>query len=353
MSYRVHLLILPNAFTTKDFYLDGFSQLTIRMAKLLKSMGVYVMLYGGDRNEAPCDEFIQCISTEEHQSIGKDWPYQNAMMTAENPLWKIFNPRAIEEIGKRKKAKDFIFTLGGVSQKSIMDAHMDLMDVEYSIGYPGNYCRYRVFESYAWKHICYGGQSIGSERFYDTVIPCFYEEEAFPYYPKGDGYAVYVGRLIPKKGISIACDAAKAAGIPLKVLGHGDEKLVTYGEFLGQIDNAARNELIAHADVMFCPTVYLEPFNQVAVEAQMCGVPVIATDQGGFTETIEDGISGRRCHTLREFRNAVAECRDMDRGFIRIRASAQYGMETARTHYQRYMDRLSTIWEPGGWSNLG
>ncbi len=343
MASRIHLLNLPNSMTTEAFCLDGFSQLTMRMVKLLKGMGHYVMLYAGDQNEAPCDELITTITTEEHQSPGKGWPYQNAQMTPENPLWKIANPRMIEEIGKRKQSGDLIFSLGGVSQKSVYDAHPDLMDVEYSIGYPGNCCRYRIFESHAWKHICYGGQSIGSVRFYDTVIPCFYEQETFPFYEKADPYLVYVGRLIPKKGIKIACLAAKAAGLPLKVIGHGDEKLVTYGEYLGAMTNAARNEIVAHATAMFCPTIYLEPFNQVAVEAQMSGVPVISTDQGGFTETVIDGVTGRRCHLLGEFSRAVAEVANYDRTLIRHRAITEYGMDMAAVRYGAYLNRLATL----------
>lgn len=340
---RIHLLSLPNAMTTEAFCLDGFSQLTMRMAKLLKNIGHHVMLYGGDQNEAPCDEHIVTLTTEEHQSVGKDWPYQNAVMTSDNPLWKIAIPRTIEEIGKRKQPRDMIFTVGGVSQKAIYDAHPELMDVEYSIGYPGNCCRYRVWESHAWKHICYGAQSIGSVRFYDAVIPCFYEEEKFPFYAKPESYFTYVGRLIPKKGIKIACEAAKAAGVPLKVIGHGDKNLVTYGEYLGPLSNTERNEVVAKASGMFCPTIYLEPFNQVAVEAQMSGVPVIATDQGGFTETIMDEITGRRCHLFREFVQAVADVQRYDRAHIRTCARIVYGMAAAEKSYSNYIARLETL----------
>jgi glycosyltransferase involved in cell wall biosynthesis len=340
-------LALPNAMTTEAFCLDGFSQLTMRMAKLLKGMGHYVMLYGGDQNEAPCDEHISTISTEEHANIngGQPWPYQNAIMQGDNPLWKLAQPRVIDAIGQRKQAHDMIFTLGGVSQKPIYDAHPELMDVEYSIGYPGNCCRYRVFESHAWKHICYAAQSIGSVRFYDAVIPCFYEAETFPFYGVPDPYFVYVGRLIPKKGIKIACEAAKVAGVPLKVIGHGDKNLVTYGEFLGPLSTKERNEVVAHASGVFCPTIYLEPFNQVAAEAQMSGVPVICTDQGGFTETVQQGVSGYRCNLFREFVRATERCAhgELDRGQIRNRAVRLYGMDAAQRSYTEYIDRLSTL----------
>ena len=38
---------------------------------------------------------------------------------------------------------------------------------------------------------------------------------------------------------------------------------------------------------VLCLTSYLEPFGCVAVEAQLCGTPVISTDFGGMVETVE------------------------------------------------------------------
>ena len=350
---RIHLLALPNASTTKAFSLDGFSQMTIRIADLLKRLGHYVMLYGGEQNEAPCDEHIICISDAERLAYIPPTMYQNALMTHENPLWKLVNPRLIVEIGKRKQPRDLIFTIGGNSQKQVTDAHQDLMDVEYSIGYEGNYARYRVYESSAWQHHCYGMQSIKSVRFYDAVIPGFLDETKEKFVAKPQPYVAYVGRLVPRKGIKIACEAAKLAGVPLKIVGHGLTELVTYGEYLGALDNAGRDEVLMNASAVYCPTCYIEPFNYVGIEAQMHGTPVISTDQGGFVETVEHGVSGLRCSTLGEFVKATKAAVDggFDRQEIRDRAVRLYGMETAKENYSAYLSRLDTIWDKG-WNTL-
>lgn len=351
--YRFHLLALPHTQTTKAYYLDGFVATTIKMARLLKDQGHTVFLYGSEENEAPCDEFIPCISKEIQNAIHAGRPYQYSKQEPQNPLWQIFNDRAVKEIQKRKQPRDFILTIGGASQQPIQAAHQDLMFVEYSIGYLGNFSDYRVFESRAWQHHCYGQQQIAEARFFDTVIPLFYYVDEVPFNPgPTEDYFVYCGRYVDRKGVSIACQAAKLAGVPLKHIGHGDVSLLTYGENLGGIPDDEKFRVMSQAKAVFVPTTYIEPFNQVAVEAQLTGTPVISTDQGGMTETVEHGKTGFRCTYLGEFVDAIGKVGTLDRQYIRDRAVQLYGVETVGAQYQRYWDRLMLLHTPEGWNSL-
>jgi D-inositol-3-phosphate glycosyltransferase len=47
----------------------------------------------------------------------------------------------------------------------------------------------------------------------------------------------------------------------------------------------------AAADVVAVPS-HNESFGLVALEAQACGTPVVATDVGGLRTTVRDGVSG-------------------------------------------------------------
>lgn len=359
-KYRIHLLALPNVQTTRAYSLDGFCTATINFAKLLKELGHEVILYASEENEAPCDELVTVITKEEQETLLstttnakgelEPTPYQYAYIEKWSPLWQLANARIVKEIFKRKHPRDFICSIGGDSQSPVAQAHPDLPFVEYSIGYNGSFSNYRVFESEAWKHTCYGAQQIGDGRFFDEVIPCFYDEKQFPFRTRleKEHFALYVGRLIPRKGLEIACLAAKHAKIPLKVIGHGDRNLVTHGaEYLGALSFEERNEWLSRASVVFTPTIYIEPFNQVAIEAQLCGTPVIATPWGGFTETIEEGCTGFRCHYLGEFVEAVAKCRKLGPTYIRARAVRKYSIHHVKHQYQRYFDRLALLWEDG------
>ncbi len=349
---RVHLLALPNVQTTAAYDLDGFCTVTIRFAKLLKGLGHHVTLYASEENDAPCDELVTCITKAEQEQWGGSAPYQHAAIAPTNPLWRLASPRMIAAIQQRKQPKDIICTIGGGSQADVTQAHPELLAVEYCIGYEGCYSPYRVFQSQAWRHMCYGreGVKLGG-RFFDEVIPAFYETEKFPFVEKPEDYIVYVGRIIPYKGVQIACQAAKLAGVPLKFVGHGDPSqipsLITHGDYLGALPEAQRNSVIAQANALICPTIYVEPMGMIAVEAQMAGVPVISTDYGGFTESVEHGFSGYRCNLLGEFISAIKKIETLDRAQIRNRAHALYSMETGAALYANYFRRLMTMYDRG------
>jgi glycosyltransferase involved in cell wall biosynthesis len=346
-KFRFHLLALPNVQTTTAYSLDGFCIATIRFARLLKMLGHEVILYASEENEAPCDELVTVITKEEQQTLLKGSPYQYAAFNEIMPLWQLGNERAIREIEKRKQPRDFIVSIGGTSQKPIADAHPDLMFVEYSIGYISSFAKYRVYESHVWRHCAHGYQDDQQGRFFDEVIPYFFDPTLFPMREK-EPFALYVGRLTEKKGINIACKAANLAGIPLKVIGHGDPSLVTDGaEYLGALPDEERNEWLARASVFICPTLYLEPFGSMCVEAQLAGTPVVATPFGAFTETIEQGKTGFRCAYMGEFVRALHDAQQLDSAYIRERAQRLYSIEAAAPQYQRYFERLILLWGDG------
>lgn len=336
--------------------------MTIKFAKLLIELGHHVTLYGSEENEAPCDELVTAIKKEEQEMLLsttrnpngeiEPTPYQYAYIEEWSPLFQLANARIIKEIGKRKEPRDFICSIGGWSQHSVADAHPDLQFVEYSVGYSGSFSPFRVFESYAWMHHTYGAHKIPDGRFFDTVIPCFYEPDDFPFQvdksANPNPFVLYVGRLIPRKGLEIACRAAHDAGIPLKVIGHGDRSLITHGaEYLGALSESERNSWMSLASAILCPTVYVEPFNQVAIEAQLCGTPVISTDFGGFTETVVHEETGFRCSYLGEFVDAIKKAPGLPRAEIRNRAVKKYSLHSVKRDYQRYFDRLSLLWKKG------
>ncbi len=120
-----------------------------------------------------------------------------------------------------------------------------------------------------------------------------------------DLLVVSVGRLVGWKGIRIIIEAL--AGIPehvcYVVVGTGAEEtalrsqaaslgLTNRVHFAGQIDHADLPQLLAQCDLFVQPSIGEEAFGISVVEAMACGLPVLASNNGGLPEIIIEGETG-------------------------------------------------------------
>lgn len=336
---------MPQSFTTRDFSVCGFSQKTIRFCWMMKTLGHKVFLYSGPHNQAICDEHI-VISTEEDQKLitgGNHYVYPS--WVAGHPVWVKTNQTAVDEINKRKEKGDFVCILGGNCQKQIADSLPDLKVVEYGIGYEGFFSKWKVWESHVWRSYCIGRWANAKPiDQHDTVINAFYDDSEYKRNIPKKPYALFLGRITAQKGIEDACEAAEKAGMPLKVAGFGNSKLVSRGaEYLGEVTLDKKLELLGEASVLICPTRSFEPFGNVACEAQLSGTPVVSTNWGGFVESVEDGVTGFRCNTVDEMAAALHHSQSLSRATIVSRAIKLFSMRSKMFDYNRYFNALSKV----------
>jgi hypothetical protein len=217
-----------------------------------------------------------------------------------------------------------------------------------------------AFESYAWMHHVYGLQRIINGRAFDQVIPNFFDASQFSVARKPSAdYLLYIGRIIQRKGPHIAAEIAKRAGLPLlvagpgalevsegRILGTDNVEILGDVHHIGPVGFARRNELMQNAAAVIVPTVYIEPFGGVAVEAMLAGAPVVASDWGSFTEIVTPNV-GRRFRTLAQGAQAVKEVGNLDRKKIRKHALDHYSLEAVGPMFMRYFDQLDSLWRRG------
>lgn len=114
-------------------------------------------------------------------------------------------------------------------------------------------------------------------------------------------YYLAIGRVLHYKRFDLVVEAFKQLGLPLKIVGSGPELKNIESriknnesrniELLPFVENDDElRKLYAGAKALIFPQV--EDFGLVAAEAQACGTPVIAYNDGGAMEIIENGKTG-------------------------------------------------------------
>jgi glycosyltransferase involved in cell wall biosynthesis len=347
---RFHVCALPHTNTTKEFISCAYTAKVINFCRMMVDRGHEVYLYGGVENEAPCEEHVVCVSEEERSAHVGAAHFTSASFDGHLPFWRKANAQMAEAIRERAHTQDFVCVIGGVAQKQIADLLPTLITVEFGVGYGGTFSKYRVFESYAWMHTVYGAETRGNPHaadgnWWDTVIPGYLDPDQFPFSAEKDDYYLFIGRLIERKGAHIASEVCRHLNKRLVVAGQGTPPLGS--DYVGVVGPEERGILMSRAKAVFVPTIYVEPFANVHVEAQACGTPVITTDWGVFTETVENGVNGFRCRTFKEFVSAAQAVSGLDALTIRDRAIARYSLNAVGAMYENYFNRLGTLWGDG------
>ena len=116
------------------------------------------------------------------------------------------------------------------------------------------------------------------------------------------GYALYVGRLSPEKGVETLLAAWERVGrrMPLKVVGGGPMKpraseaarRLPGVELLGHRPPAEVRALMGEAAFLVFPSECYENLPTAIIESFASGTPVVASDRGAMGELVEDGRTG-------------------------------------------------------------
>lgn len=178
---------------------------------------------------------------------------------------------------------------------------------------------------------------------------------------------LFVGRVIERKGVDVAIEAIRilrqqfGVRAVLWVAGPGPHPESRYGRilrrlakgspvrFLGRVRRTHLPDLYRAADVFVCPSQQPEALGLVNLEAQACGLPVVASSDWGIRESVADGRSGTLVTSYRNpsaFAKALAPLtrdRDMRRtyGSAGIRRMRElWNWERSADEYMRMYSRI-------------
>lgn len=169
-----------------------------------------------------------------------------------------------------------------------------------------------------------------------------------PHRSRPGAYLAVVGRICQEKGVAEAIALAERTGMPLKLAAkvHDRAEVEMFAsvvqpaidrgvvEFLGELDPAERDPLLAGARATLMLGAWPEPFGLVAIESLATGTPVIGRRAGALPELIEHGVDGYLIDDLIEAEVAVRLAAGLDRTQIRQRALDRFSTERMVRDYE-------------------
>lgn len=168
------------------------------------------------------------------------------------------------------------------------------------------------------------------------------------------GFALMLARIAPEKGIHVALDAARRAGVPLVVAGELDpypEHRVYYEtqvlprldqsrRWVGPVTFAVKRRLLAEARCLIVCSEVDETSSLAAREALASGTPVVATARGALLDTIDDGRTGFLVADPTDLAAAIGRAPSIDSEICRRAAKARFDARQMSRAYLRLYEKL-------------
>ncbi|MEA5569965.1 glycosyltransferase family 4 protein [Calothrix sp. UHCC 0171] len=185
---------------------------------------------------------------------------------------------------------------------------------------------------------------------YNGINPDSYQFFAQPQDPP---YLAFLGRFSPEKGPHHAIAIAKKTGWRLKMAGKIDlvdaeffEREIAPQidgkqiEYLGEIKNAEKSELLGKASVALFPITWHEPFGLVMIEAMAAGTPVIAIGMGSVPEVIAHGETGFVCQNYEEMAAMIPQALELNRHQCRQHVEDNFSVAQMVNGYEQVYQQI-------------
>lgn len=171
---------------------------------------------------------------------------------------------------------------------------------------------------------------------------------------------LFLARISSIKGPHIAIDVATKCKMPLDVV--GDDTLTQEPQYRLQVYERCKYNIVYHGGkpreqcVEFfntrCCLLHMnlhfrEPFGLAPVEAQACGMPVIAFDNGAMREVVKHGETGYVIKSQREVEDLVKNKAWLDIDADKCRQwASQFSVQNMAKRYELLIQEAI---ETGGW----
>jgi 2-polyprenyl-3-methyl-5-hydroxy-6-metoxy-1,4-benzoquinol methylase len=348
---RLHLIGIFHTQHTKAYSHCAFTGKALRFPKMMQGQGYEVIEYSNAGSESSANERVTMLDAIDFNVLfnRSDTDFHGNDATIGSDAHKLFEQRLIPALRERLQPQDIICHPFGHAHQQLMVEFPNHQHVETGIGYPTLMPNsFRIFESYAWMHYHQGKEGRNGKN-YEWVVPNYYDLDDWePSYEPGQ-YLAFLGRITPLKGIDTIKAIADHSPWPIVLHGQGDPSPWNHPniEYRGPISGTARSEFLRNARALLAPSVFTEPFCGMAVEAMLCGTPVVSVNYGAMTETVVEGIMGYKCHTLQDWIDGINNAGSLDRRTIASIARNQWSLEACGRRYDKIFCQLNDLYRRG------
>jgi glycosyltransferase involved in cell wall biosynthesis len=174
----------------------------------------------------------------------------------------------------------------------------------------------------------------------------------YPFGNEPEDYLLFVGRISMEKGVHLAIQVAQELDMRLIIAAkletvdrpyfkeYVEPWLTDRIEWIGEVDEQKRNELMSKALCFLHPVTWREPFGLTLIEAMACGCPVIAMNLGSIPEIIQNGVTGFVVEDIEGMVSAVEGVENIDRRTCRDHALTNFSAEKMAEGYEQMYKKM-------------
>jgi glycosyltransferase involved in cell wall biosynthesis len=169
-----------------------------------------------------------------------------------------------------------------------------------------------------------------------------------------DRFAMVMGRICPEKGFHLAIEASRKAQIPLLIAGkifpfpahqkYFESQIIPFldrnRKFIGAIGFEKKRRLLTLACCLLIPSLVAETSSLVAMEALLCGTPVIAFRSGALVEIVEDGVTGFLVRNVDEMADALTRVNTLSSNVCREVAKRRFSSDRMTQEYLEVYEKI-------------
>lgn len=180
------------------------------------------------------------------------------------------------------------------------------------------------------------------------------DTDVFSFHDTAEDYLMFVGRIVPEKGLKEAVQVAIKTDRRLIIVGqvspvtqwYFDEHVKPYLSdkilYLGLIDKEQLARYYQKAAALLVPIRWEEPFGLTMAEAMSCGTPVIAFRRGSVPEVVKDGKTGFIVENTAEMIGAIENISKINRQDCRTHVEKNFTKTRMVNNYEKVLLNLIT-----------